>query len=941
MGMDGKDILSLTKSPQELQQMRQEQSKRKYEQLLEKIEFFEHDQYQRTYKYNQGLMPWIYFWKALARKPEGSKQQQMSTINRLKLWIPDTIVISDEDLPPMWFYTSPEGYVYRTDTFTTRHISAKLSNYASPDELVAVFKKQSLYEDGEICGNEVKMSSARELFQMTAGVFQEQAGTQVIQKFVKANGPKAFICRTCWRKGQNPYSWIITNKSDFYPNDNIPNYSSKKGQLKDSQKYLVQPRQMGSATIVYTCRGNFVEQTVPYIQNILRYLDIQIKVRFKEFIADFIKDESGIWWMINVKGFKLDDTVSIVDLKPITNYGDYTLNRNYDQIDNQNKYSHTKMKICKYCERSLPENELNHKMTLKMIIQTDRHLLHRSKGGQYQWLERSDLNSIDLGILYQYHKVCVLCYKIYTEVEKLINIEYEFAQKLGIPCSTDTKYKMLNLQLDESESGKQQGIKEMYKGVHNQKDIPPSWQMDIRDNGRLIMENYQPRVQYQVEKKLYRYRLLIMFDNLMEIPDNIDFTKNYYIQYELFGQTVKYKLDFSDAKYMTNTKNEKRRIQINIDKIRQFYFFAKGQKIIEDDINQKKQKKYENQGNIQNQKEEEEEYDKGRQALNKFYSYRENEHFLIKLVQDNYELGVIKLDFQDLVTESSIKKEYYRFFDIKEKIPQWGIWGLNMTLSLVNGGIQDVSRIQLDDIQGIYLPDKDYYASDPLPPEWIQMIKDRPDPSFKPYKKKDPSRLLMYKTLGLSSSKKNLSISGLSPAQSPKKTQFSKTQSESNFNSLQNKGKLNNHKKYFQNQLELKKDISPINSSQNKLKLQLHSQYNFQETPGSKFATTNNNSNYNNASAFKFNIQNTGPKSAFKDQAKKEVKFDYLQDDNNTLQDQGSYEQENNTTLKQQMLEHEETADVSTQLQNFLQKDLNNYEKDIHNKKKPKRKIYY
>ena len=57
----------------------------------------------------------------------------------------DTIIIGEEDMPTIWLYSSPEGYVYRTDTFTTRHISAKLSNYASPDELVAVFKKVYIF----------------------------------------------------------------------------------------------------------------------------------------------------------------------------------------------------------------------------------------------------------------------------------------------------------------------------------------------------------------------------------------------------------------------------------------------------------------------------------------------------------------------------------------------------------------------------------------------------------------------------------------------------------------------------------------------------------------------------------------------------------------------------------------------------------------------------
>ena len=55
--------------------------------------------------------------------------------------MPDTIVLNDSDLPPFWMYSSPEGFVFRTDTFTSKNVSTKLANYASPDELVAVIKK--------------------------------------------------------------------------------------------------------------------------------------------------------------------------------------------------------------------------------------------------------------------------------------------------------------------------------------------------------------------------------------------------------------------------------------------------------------------------------------------------------------------------------------------------------------------------------------------------------------------------------------------------------------------------------------------------------------------------------------------------------------------------------------------------------------------------------
>lgn len=125
---------------------------------------------------------------------------------------------------------------------------------------------------------------------------------------------------------------------------------------------------MGSCTIVNTCRGKYVDETVPYIENILRYLDIQLGLKFKEFVADFIKDESGIWWMVNVKAFKLLDTIEFVNLKPITNFGEIDYNNLGEVEEKKSKYAHTKMKVCKYCEINMPETDLGYKMTLKMII---------------------------------------------------------------------------------------------------------------------------------------------------------------------------------------------------------------------------------------------------------------------------------------------------------------------------------------------------------------------------------------------------------------------------------------------------------------------------------------------------------------------------------------------------------------------------------------------
>lgn len=151
----------------------------------------------------------------------------------------------------------------------------------------------------------------------------------MIQKFIKSNGPKAFIVRTVWRNDRTPYSWIITNKHDFYTTAKIP----------EIQKYCTIPAIMNACQIVQTCRGKQVEETAPYLANIVKYLDIHLGCKFQELIGDFIKDESGVWWLINIKGFILLSD-PMVNPKPITNYGDEEILHNAakaKQVENRNE----------------------------------------------------------------------------------------------------------------------------------------------------------------------------------------------------------------------------------------------------------------------------------------------------------------------------------------------------------------------------------------------------------------------------------------------------------------------------------------------------------------------------------------------------------------------------------------------------------------------------
>ena len=114
--------------------------------------------------------------------------------------IPDTIVLNDRDLPPMWFYSSVDGYVYRTDRFMPKNVAVKFNEGAGhSDELVALLKKPH-FKNLELVGNDVKTVTSKELPLLCSNIIGSRGDTTVLQRYVRSCGPKAYICRTVWKR---------------------------------------------------------------------------------------------------------------------------------------------------------------------------------------------------------------------------------------------------------------------------------------------------------------------------------------------------------------------------------------------------------------------------------------------------------------------------------------------------------------------------------------------------------------------------------------------------------------------------------------------------------------------------------------------------------------------------------------------------------------------
>lgn len=140
--------------------------------------------------------------------------QEINKHSNLKIWIPDTIVYND-NCAPFWVYCSDEGYVYKTENFNEKHIHMKMGNPDNLDEVVAVVKFIEFDENNHMGGHQTTAITTQDIYLQLQSYNSSNGRACAIQRFVKCNGPNAFVCRTAWFKDQPNECWVITNKKSY------------------------------------------------------------------------------------------------------------------------------------------------------------------------------------------------------------------------------------------------------------------------------------------------------------------------------------------------------------------------------------------------------------------------------------------------------------------------------------------------------------------------------------------------------------------------------------------------------------------------------------------------------------------------------------------------------------------------------------------------------
>ena len=393
---------------------------------LERINF----QFEEYGEYpNDDFQPSIYFFKFLANKPDYEKENQEKgkvCTSKLKLFIPDTIVLNDLDTN-YWVFTDIEGNVNRVEE-SDNEVIEKFKPMNDKNELIAV-SKIPIMRDGLLGENQLTLLNLEELEKC---LFSKSGSQIAIQRFVKCRGPRAFLCRSVWRREKPPYVYILTNKAN-YLDDEIKN---------QYLKFVINSKEQSSYSAFYSSSGKHLEETMAYMNNIVKFIESHSDIIFDELAGDFVKDEAGIWWFINLKAMKIKNISKFRrgegnpdPLPPQLNFFfNQRIFSNVSLKDNVRKFDYQNKIKCKLCGIDYSKKLLKYELTTKMIIETENMLKHVEFNKiKFNVLDRPDLRHTYYSMIYLPYRVCEDCYLLFETLNDIKDYQIEIANLFKIP----------------------------------------------------------------------------------------------------------------------------------------------------------------------------------------------------------------------------------------------------------------------------------------------------------------------------------------------------------------------------------------------------------------------------------------------------------------------------------------------------------------------------
>ena len=693
--------------------------------LLKKITFSAEEGY--TYK-DHPLKPCCHFyhhvtkyWPAHGSDQVDPEAKNLHTPLRIRVRIPPTLVGGIKDSLVL-FYTDHMGMMCRVDNATVKtfkqYLSLKVKDTIPMHGMEAAKGKDAEVEKNQppvtvikrpkYSGNcsEIHCLTAKQTILNVTNLQYSQV--TVVQRFVKSKGPTATITRLVWLNGKGCYAYQIGNKIKY---DEVH-------KEKDSSKRWLASSEVPNSLNIFKMKGKALEELFGMAKELIALVTntVKPKPKFQTFVADFIKDQDGVWWYIQTKAFTLAPECLVSHMPGAPG-----------RIGK--KKAHVmRTHVCAICNVPHRPQELEFSLTLKMIHDMEQHL--KQHGRHLAWFDRPEFRVAQTALWYQPLRVCKSCFDLYTQEQKLEQAELLFAKVIGIPV--DSEQRQIASVLAAFNKKRRQLIQAT--GCHTLSPDP------CAESPKKSRVPGTPLLQAPAPNLMTMYRLLLFFYEIHHVPSNIE--GPLYLKLDFLFTTLK--LPIRMALDPANPTS------LPLNKIRVFHFFTSP---VPEDAKSPPHSPFNAQcpatspktmspmsplslgaksfANVEPKFTPAEPKGKGINAELRHF-LQQQEDLVVHLWQPGAgSLGHCRLPLHQFEGGLIEKLDYVKFFSL----PSSQLCSLKATLGIIRGRTIPVDDIALKKSpHGVWVPAEDFFSVDPLPAEWMQLVISRgadPGPPIK------------------------------------------------------------------------------------------------------------------------------------------------------------------------------------------------------------------
>lgn len=179
---------------------------------------------------------------------------------------------------------------------------------------------------------------------------------------------------------------------------------------------------------VYPLFGQALSRVVAQGRMLLNFIHKYYFIRINEIVIDFVRDKQGNYWILNVKGFKLDESVTLArELRqqeekelPIAAREELRRTKHEERLSSM---------TCKMCLLSYKNFEMDKVLPFKMLLLYKQHT-HRS--GR-KTMELAHLRVLDMDFLSHWVRLCSVCYMLVIHEYELMETENLLAEYMNVP----------------------------------------------------------------------------------------------------------------------------------------------------------------------------------------------------------------------------------------------------------------------------------------------------------------------------------------------------------------------------------------------------------------------------------------------------------------------------------------------------------------------------